>query len=156
MVTHLRRPAPAAWLTGRVTVLLNHYFVGPVQQVQKEVLRDWVTVLEGLPAWSVHEAVKEWLSGEDSRRRPSPGEIKALARENLESVESMDRHLNDLPRLAAAKTREELEREKKDQELQAKYDAMIARMTPEDREAYQRLCSEGDLIGSVKIWKKYH
>lgn len=69
----------AAWIAGRVQVLLSHYFQpdNPAE-VQEAALDDWVAALIAFPRQAIEHACGAYLR-DQPRRRPTPGDIRAKA-----------------------------------------------------------------------------
>lgn len=69
----------AAWIAGRVQVLLSHYFQpdNPAD-VTEMALHDWVRALMPFSQRSIERACDGYLR-DQPRRRPTPGDIRARA-----------------------------------------------------------------------------
>jgi len=71
------------WIGGRAVALLNHYWRDDDPAEMTAALgRDWADVLEGLPRDAIQKACIQYQRSEP-RRKPTPGAIYALARENM-------------------------------------------------------------------------
>ena len=78
------KPAPQAWIASRIVTLLSHYFVTQTdERVARAAAKDWMDILENLPAWSISMACKDWISGSSRQRRPQAGDILFLAKERM-------------------------------------------------------------------------
>lgn len=68
----------AAWIAGRVQVLLSHYFQpdNPVE-VKEAALDDWVKALITFPKQIIDRACERYLNNQP-RRRPTPGDIRSI------------------------------------------------------------------------------
>ena len=75
----------AAWIAGRVMVLLSHYFQpdNPVE-VQQAALADWVSALAPFPQHVIERACERYLRNQP-RRRPTPGDIRAICEARQET-----------------------------------------------------------------------
>ena len=74
-------PSNREWLAGRVLTLLSHFYTPDMpEQLHRAVGQDWVDALGEFPRHAVESACREYLS-RDSRYRPTPGQIAALAGE---------------------------------------------------------------------------
>ena len=77
------REAHREWVGGRVATLLAHYWRDDdPKHLIGAIARDWVKVLEGLPRDAVDRACLRYLRDEP-RRKPTPGAIYAMAREEI-------------------------------------------------------------------------
>lgn len=75
---YLAPPEPR-WLMGRIATLLSHYFNNQMSDsLAAGVAADWAALLDGIPKFAVEQATMKWL-GTETRRRPGPGDIRALA-----------------------------------------------------------------------------
>ena len=72
--------ATKEWIAGRVEVLLSHYFQpdNPVD-VQDAAIADWIRALDGFSQQAISRACDSYIR-DQPRRRPSPGDILARAR----------------------------------------------------------------------------
>ena len=75
----------ASWIAGRVMVLLSHYFQpdNPVE-VQQAALKDWVAALAPYPQHVIERACERYLRNQP-RRRPTPGDIRAICEARQET-----------------------------------------------------------------------
>lgn len=101
MVAALRarlRPAEPAWIVKRAAVLLAHYFVPNMPaDLQTAVAMDWADDLGDLPEFAIMEACRTWRQRDDAKR-PTPGQIRALAWDEIRWETEL---LRDLDRLLA-------------------------------------------------------
>jgi hypothetical protein len=68
---------------GRIATLLSHYWrEDDPSELNEAIGRDWADILEGMPQDAIAKACMAYLRSEP-RRKPSPGAIYALARENM-------------------------------------------------------------------------
>lgn len=71
-------PAKGDDLTGRITVLLSHFFVAKMPaQVWAKLIEDWVRALSEFPMWAIEAACDSWMASEE--RKPTPAAIRRLA-----------------------------------------------------------------------------
>lgn len=71
------------WIAGRVATLLSHYWrADDPPEILEANMRDWCDILEHLPQAAIQQAAIRWLAG-SCGRKPTPGEIAALARDAL-------------------------------------------------------------------------
>lgn len=86
-VDRLSSPATEKWVRGRIFTLLSHYFqVDRREELEAAIADDWtgaIMVDPCPPAWAINAACVAWLGSKDSRRRPMPGDIRALAFEQM-------------------------------------------------------------------------
>lgn len=76
----LNKPAPANWVSGRIVTLLSHYFITQTdERIAKAIAEDWIVILSELPAWAISNACRNYLAGDDCKRKPVPGDIRKLA-----------------------------------------------------------------------------
>lgn len=71
--------AKPEWIGARVEVLLSHFYQ-PTEEshIAKGRALDWIRALGHLPQWATETACRKWLDRADGKR-PTPGQIKALA-----------------------------------------------------------------------------
>lgn len=87
LVTALEKPVRREWLSARIGTLLAHYWTPENDDTLSRVIAaDWIGVLCHLPQWTIEQACVDYLASEDSRRKPQPGQIRALAVKALERV----------------------------------------------------------------------
>jgi hypothetical protein len=80
---HELRPAERDWISGRIATLLAHYWTPDMpHKLQAAVAGDWVVILGELPRGAIEAACRRYLCGE-TRARPTPGQIRSLAREEI-------------------------------------------------------------------------
>lgn len=89
-VERVARPAGEEWTRGRLATLLSHYWIdkGP-DELKEAVANDWVAIVMGEPCppdWAINKACLAWLGGKDARKKPLPGEIRAMAIEQMSWV----------------------------------------------------------------------
>ncbi len=76
-------PASRAYIGQKVATLLSHYFVADAGvDHQAAIGSDWIEDLEDFPEWAIDEACLTWRRGD--RRKPTPGDIRTLARQAVE------------------------------------------------------------------------
>lgn len=80
------------WISGRIATLMVHYFVADMPvALAGAVLHDWVDILGDLPQHAIAEACRKWLRLEP-RKRPTPGDIRALAMDKVgDEIKTRDR-----------------------------------------------------------------
>lgn len=78
----------AMWISGRIETLLSHYYQpdNPAE-VRDGALDDWVEILAPLSQKVIEHACSSWLRDEP-RRRPTPGDIRARARDHAASPQN--------------------------------------------------------------------
>lgn len=78
-------PADSKEIAGHVTLLLQHYYrdanIPPA--VAEGLALQWLQCLEEFPEWAVQKACVEYLKNDTKGRKPSPGQVVALAREQV-------------------------------------------------------------------------
>lgn len=68
-------PAKIEAISGRVTVLLSHFYVAEhAEGVGPGVIHDWLDALEPYPMWAIQQACKDWLAMH--RERPMVADIR--------------------------------------------------------------------------------
>lgn len=75
----------AAWIAGRVQVLLSHYYQpdNPIE-VKEAALDDWVSSLIMFPQGAIDKACETYIRNQP-RRRPTPGDIRAICNGRAET-----------------------------------------------------------------------
>lgn len=70
------------WIVGRIKTLLSHY-PGPsvAPEVEREAMKDWLRMLAGFSQQDIEHGCAAWLRHQP-RRRPTPGDIRAMAAEH--------------------------------------------------------------------------
>lgn len=82
-------PATEEWVRGRIATLLSHYYIADKpEELDTALAGDWIEAMMAspygpLPEWALQRACVRWLSGPNARRRPVPGDILALAAEEM-------------------------------------------------------------------------
>jgi len=77
------REAHREWIAGAIATLLAFYWRDDdPKHLIGAMARDWVKILEGLPQDAIERARLRYLRDEP-RRRPTPGAIYAMAREEM-------------------------------------------------------------------------
>lgn len=79
----------AAWIAGRIEVLLSHYFQPETpMEVREAAIDDWVEALSSRSRHAIEHACSSWLR-DQPRRRPTPGDIMAKSRGYASDTEGM-------------------------------------------------------------------
>lgn len=93
-VRDLSAPVNREWLSGRVGVLLGHYWTPDTpEQMTQAIARDWIGALCHLPQWALDVACKDWIA--NGTRKPVPGDIRERAMKRMEPVHDAARELSE-------------------------------------------------------------
>lgn len=83
--------AERIWILGRCLAALSHYYIPDMPEgIIAAMAEDWCCDLKEFPAWAIVNAFMEWRRGE-TRRRPTPGDIRAKCQVQLRSHERIIR-----------------------------------------------------------------
>jgi hypothetical protein len=96
---HVSRPAPPAWIAGRVATLHAQTFI-PNQDpaVRKQVAADWLDALERFPAWAIKAAVDDWNASGHNGRPPTSGDIAELCGRQMRPIRKLNNAARELMR----------------------------------------------------------
>lgn len=101
------RTAARDWLSGRIVVLLSHYFTPDMSEaLAVKAIGDWLNVLGGFSAPTIEEACQRYLRSEP-RKRPTPGAVYELAELCAEPEWTMLQRLRRLAKCAVKRQSEE-------------------------------------------------
>lgn len=68
-----------AWISVRVEALLDGYWqTRPADLVKKEIIADWISALMRFSQDEIREACRDWMDGDNRRKKPQPGDIADL------------------------------------------------------------------------------
>lgn len=71
------------WIGGRIATLLLHYWrEDDSNELNREIGKDWASVLEGLSQDAIVKACIQYMR-EEARRKPTPGAIYELAKKYM-------------------------------------------------------------------------
>jgi hypothetical protein len=77
----MTQPASGEWISGRVLVLLSHYFTMQSDaHITAAIAQDWIDILSGYPQWAIDKACKKYLAGPNCSRKPIQGNILQLVK----------------------------------------------------------------------------
>lgn len=84
-------PAESKAIAGHITLMLQHYYRGAniPPSVAEGLALQWLECLEDFPEWAVRGAVKEYLKNDVKGRKPVPGQIVALARQQTSKYHAL-------------------------------------------------------------------
>lgn len=100
-VARLLHPASPQWISGRIaTILVQFYTTALPDEVHAAIARDWIDALQGLPGWAIERACAWWIGPDnpDLGKRPLPGHIAKLAREEMGGVRMIESAIRDFGR----------------------------------------------------------
>lgn len=84
-------PAESKKIAGHVTLLLQHYYrdanIPPA--VAEGLALQWLQCLEEFPEWAVQAACVDYLKNDAKGRKPSPGQVVALARQHVGKYQAL-------------------------------------------------------------------
>lgn len=116
--------APTEWLVARIETLREHYYRSELSDMADDMITaDWIDCLSDLPQVAVERAFRERIRSDD-RRRPIPGEIRAMAKKHLAKTPTQEPPAPFGPTLVSA---EEMERRRRQvEELREHYPMLRA------------------------------
>lgn len=91
-------PADSKAIAGHVTLLLQHYYrdanIPPA--IAEGLALQWLECLEEFPEWAVKAACVEYLKNDSKGRKPSPGQVVALARQQVSKYHALSHRCSQI------------------------------------------------------------
>lgn len=132
-VARLLHPASRQWISGRIATLLVQFYTTTLpEEVHAAIARDWIEALDGLPGWAIQRACAWWIGPEnpDLGKRPLPGHIARLARDEMGGVRMIEAAIRDFSRRQISNARPPGEPRANDAESRARIAELVRSTFP--------------------------